>query len=77
MKKNVSHFPKTVSAFVRLLSFWILSILLLSGCRTCIYGRNSGSFLHCGNIPAAARVLSLSTRQIFNKINEYNIEKPF
>ena len=32
MKKNVSHFPKTVSAFVRLLSFWILSILLLSGC---------------------------------------------
>ena len=34
MKKNVSHFPKTVSAFVRLLSFWILSILLLSGCRS-------------------------------------------
>ncbi len=29
------------------------------------------------NISAAARELSLSTRQIFNKINEYNIEKPF
>ena len=29
------------------------------------------------NISAAARELSISTRQIFNKINEYNIEKPF
>ena len=29
------------------------------------------------NISAASRVLSLSTRQIFNKINEYDIEKPF
>ncbi len=29
------------------------------------------------NISAAARGLSISTRQIFNKINEYNIEKPF
>lgn len=28
------------------------------------------------NISAAARALSLSSRQIFNKINEYNIEKP-
>lgn len=28
------------------------------------------------NISAASRELSLSTRQIFNKINEYNIEKP-
>ena len=29
------------------------------------------------NISAASRELSLSTRQIFNKINEYDIEKPF
>ena len=29
------------------------------------------------NISATARELSMSTRQIFNKINEYNIEKPF
>ena len=29
------------------------------------------------NVSAAARELSISTRQIFNKINEYNIEKPF
>ena len=28
------------------------------------------------NISAAAKELALSTRQIFNKINEYNIEKP-
>lgn len=28
------------------------------------------------NISAAARALSLSSRQIFNKINEYSIEKP-
>ena len=27
------------------------------------------------NISATARELSMSTRQIFNKINEYNIEK--
>ena len=29
------------------------------------------------NISAASKQLALSTRQIFNKINEYNIEKPF
>lgn len=29
------------------------------------------------NISAASRELSLSTRQIFNKINEFDIEKPF
>lgn len=29
------------------------------------------------NVTAAARELAISTRQIFNKINEYNIEKPF
>ena len=29
------------------------------------------------NISTASRELSLSTRQIFNKINEYDIEKPF
>ena len=29
------------------------------------------------NISATARELSMSTRQIFNKINEYNIEKPY
>lgn len=28
------------------------------------------------NISAASKVLMISTRQIFNKINEYNIEKP-
>ena len=32
MKKKISHFPGTASAFALLLSFWILSILLLSGC---------------------------------------------
>lgn len=29
------------------------------------------------NVTAAAKELAISTRQIFNKINEYNIEKPF
>ena len=29
------------------------------------------------NINAAAKELNISARQIFNKINEYNIEKPF
>lgn len=29
------------------------------------------------NVSAAARSLGISTRQVFNKINDYNIEKPF